>query len=103
MADYEISADVLAGEITDSMLVVDLSVGGMKLLLSPTIEAIPIGGQVLMRLRAPRDPACEVRAELRYRSAVLGTCGLRFVEPSDAAQRLLRRVVGDLLERGSLA
>jgi len=102
-ADYEVRAELRAGEITEGMLVVDLSVGGVKLLLSPAIEAVPIGGEVRIRLRAPRDPPCEVRAALRYRSAALGTCGLQFVEPSEAVLRLLRHAVGDLLERGSLA
>lgn len=102
-ADYEIRAEVLAGEITDSMLVVDLSVGGIKLLLSPTIEAVPVGGVVVLRLKTPGSPACELEAELRYRSAMLGTCGLQFIDPSEAAQRALQHAVGELLERGSLA
>lgn len=102
-ADYEIRVEVRTGEIREGMLLVDLSVGGVKLLLSSTIESVPIGGEVELRLQAPRDPPCEIRAALRYRSVALGTCGLQFLEPSEAALRLLRHAVGDLLERGSLA
>jgi c-di-GMP-binding flagellar brake protein YcgR len=102
-ADYEIRAEVLAGEITDSMLVVDLSMGGIKLILSPTIEAVPVGDELRLRLKGPRDPMCELRAQLRYRSVMLGTCGLQFVDLDEAALRMLRHAVGDLLERGSLA
>ncbi len=102
-ADYEVRAELHTGEITEGMLLVDLSVGGVKLLLSSTIESLPVGGEVMIRLQAPRDPPCEIRAALRYRSVALGTCGLQFIEPNEAALRLLRHAVGDLLERGSLA
>ena len=102
-ADYEVIAHLLAGPIAERLEVVDLSVGGFKLLATPGLDGYSPGDILRFRLETPRNPAVEVDGELRYLSRAYGVCGIQFREPSEQAQRAVRVAVADLMERGSLA
>ena len=96
-------ANLLAGPISERLEVVDLSVGGVKLLLTAGLDGYAAGAVLHLRFETPRSEPVELDAELRYRSQAYGICGLQFKDPSEEAQRAIRMAVADLMERGSLA
>lgn len=96
-------ADLLAGPIAERLQVVDLSVGGLKLLITEGLNGYKSGDLVLFRLESPRSDVVELEGEIRYIARALGVCGIQFRNPTEAGQRALQKVVADLMERGSLA
>ena len=102
-AEYEVRANLLAGPISERLEVVDLSVGGAKLLLNAGLEGYSAGSVLRLRVETPRSEPVELDAELRYLSKAYGICGLRFKNSSEEARRAIRVAVADLMERGSLA
>ena len=102
-AEYEVRANLLAGPISERLEVVDLSVGGVKLLVTAGLDGYGSGAILHLRFETPRSEPVELDAELRYLSQAYGICGLQFRDPSEEAQRAIQMAVADLMERGSLA
>ena len=102
-AEYEVRANLLAGPISERLEVVDLSIGGVKLLVTAGLDGYSSGAIVRLKFETPRSEPVELDAELRYLSQAYGICGLQFRDPSEEARRAIRMAVADLMERGSLA
>ncbi len=82
--------------------VVDVSVGGFGLLVTPAIRALKIGETVILRVLFPRAPLTELSAIVRHVTKLeQGIAGLEFVDLSDEAASRLRRYVSEAFERGA--
>jgi c-di-GMP-binding flagellar brake protein YcgR len=101
--NYEIRVELVDGFISTPVQVVDLSLGGMGLLVEGVVNSFQVGRSVLLRLGIPALPPVEVRVAVRHVSMSFGLCGVEFEDQSEQASLTIRRAVSDLFERGSLA
>jgi hypothetical protein len=100
-ADYDVRVEVVEGALFLRVQVVDVSLGGLGILLEPLVDAYQLGAAVELRLGMPGAEPLRVKAIVRHRAR--GVCGMEFQELGEPALAALRRVVAELLERGNQA
>jgi c-di-GMP-binding flagellar brake protein YcgR len=96
--DYEVGAQVCEGAVFTRAQVVDLSLGGVALLLEPPLDQYAVGAMVELRFAFPGVAPVRVSASVRHRAR--GVCGTEFRDLSPQAAQSLQRAVSELLERG---
>lgn len=87
-----LSVDALLRESLD---VVDISVGGMALVMKPT-EA---GARMKLTVTLGSDVEHVLDVEVRW--AAMGMVGVEFIDPSPATAQAVQKYVAELLERGA--
>jgi hypothetical protein len=100
-ADYDVRVEVVEGALFLRVQVVDVSLGGLGILIEPPVDAYQLGGALELRLTTPEAEPLRVKAIVRHRAR--GVCGVEFQELSEPALAALRRGVAELLERGNHA
>lgn len=100
-ADYDVVVEVCEGAVFTRCQVVDLSLGGVGLLIEPPVDAYGAGAAFELRVTTPEAESVRVNALVKH--CARGVCGAEFVEPKEEASIALRRAVSELLERGHQA
>jgi len=100
-ADYDVSMEICEGAVFTRVQVVDLSLGGVGILIEAPVDRYELGTTFQMRVKTPEAGPVDVAATVRHRAR--GVCGAEFRDLDAAAQAALRRAVSELLERGNLA
>jgi hypothetical protein len=85
-----------------SVQVVDLSVGGLGLLVSEDLGHKRAGDRLRLRLALPEQESLEMSGVVRHIGS-RGICGVQFHEPTESAMAHVRAAVAELLERGHMA
>jgi c-di-GMP-binding flagellar brake protein YcgR len=100
-ADYEVTVECQAGPVTTSLQVVDISLGGMGVLVSHALGKLGVGDELTLKMSVRGGDSFEVKAVIRHTGPPgFGVCGAQFHDLSDTARAAIRRCVSDLLERG---
>jgi hypothetical protein len=99
--DYDVRVELVEGAVFSRIEVVDLSLGGLGILIEPTIDACQLGASLDLRVGTPEAEPVRVKAVVRHRAR--GVCGVEFQNLDERAVSALRRAVSELLERGSQA
>ncbi len=99
--DYDVGVELCEGAVFSRVSVVDLSLGGVGILAEPPMNRYATGAQLELRVTPP--DAAPIRIVGLVRHTARGVCGVEFQNPDAAAVAVLRRSVGELLERGHLA
>lgn len=100
-ADYDVIAEVCDGAVFTRVQIVDLSLGGVGLLMEAPVDEFEIGQAFELRVNTPEADSVRVRVVVRHQAR--GVCGAQFQEPDEAASSALERAVSELLERGHQA
>jgi c-di-GMP-binding flagellar brake protein YcgR len=100
-ADYDVSVEVVDGAVYSRVQVVDLSLGGVGILIEPPIDTYDLDAQVELRIATPDAEPMRVTALVRHRAR--GICGVAFQNLKEPALDALHRAIAELLERGNLA
>lgn len=100
-ADYDVRVELVEGAVFSRVEVVDMSLGGLGILIDPTIDNCQPGATLDLRVGTPEAEPVRVKAVVRHRAR--GVCGMEFQNLDEAALSALRRAVGELLERGNQA
>ena len=100
-ADYDVVVEVCEGAVFTRCQVVDLSLGGVGLLLEAPVDQFAVGSTFELRLTTPES--AQFRASVTVKHRVRGVCGTCFSELSEQASAGQRRAVSELLERGNQA
>jgi hypothetical protein len=103
--DYDVLASLSDdGIVWLALQVVDLSVGGLGLLVSEDLATKRVGDALKLRLTFGDAEPFEVAAVIRHiGQREYGMCGMEFQAPADDVASGIRTAVGELLERGHLA
>jgi hypothetical protein len=96
-----VTVELVEGAVFSRVEVVDVSQGGLGILLEPQVDAYEIGAPLQLRIGTPEAQPVRASAIVRHRAR--GVCGMEFQHLDEAAQAALHRVVGELLERGNQA
>ena len=99
--DYDVTVEVIEGAVYSRVQVVDLSLGGVGMLIEPPVDRYPVNEALELRIGTPEAESVRVTALVRHRAR--GVCGAEFRGLSEDALAALRRAVAELLERGNLA
>jgi c-di-GMP-binding flagellar brake protein YcgR len=100
-ADYEVTVEFQVGVVTMSLQVVDISLGGMGVLVSHALGELGVGDELALRMSVRGGDSFEVKAVIRHTGPPgFGVCGAQFQDLSNTARAAIRRCVSDLLERG---
>ena len=99
--DYDVSAEVCEGAVFTRAQIVDLSLGGVGLLMEPPVDAFEVGQTLELRLNTPEAEPVRVLIVVRHQAR--GVCGAQLEQPGAAAAAALQRAVSELLERGHQA
>jgi hypothetical protein len=100
-ADYDVRVELVEGAVFSRVEVVDLSLGGVGVLIEPPVDTYQLGAALELRVGTPEAQPVRVQAIVRHRAR--GVCGMEFQHLDEAALAALRRVVAELLERGNQA
>jgi hypothetical protein len=100
-ADYDVGVEVVDGAVFSRIQVVDLSLGGVGMLIEPPVDRYQVNAVLELRISTPEAEPVRVSAIVRHRAR--GVCGAEFQGLSEAATAALHRAVPELLERGNLA
>jgi hypothetical protein len=100
-ADYDVRVELVDGAVFSRVEVVDLSLGGLGILIEPPIDTRELGAALELRVGTPEAEPVRVKAVVRHRAR--GVCGVEFQNLDEAALAALRRAVAELLERGNQA
>ena len=100
-ADYDVRVEVVEGAVFSRVEVVDLSLGGLGILIEPPVDNYQLGALLELRIATPVAEPVRVAAVVRHRAR--GVCGVEFQRLADVALGALERVVAELLERGNQA
>lgn len=79
--------------------VVDLSLGGVGILIEPPVDGYELGASLDLRIATPEAEPVRATAVVRHRAR--GVCGAEFQRLSEVALAALHRAVAELLERGN--
>lgn len=99
--DYDVLVEVVEGAVFSRIEVVDLSLGGLGILIEPPVDGYELGAPLELRIGTPVAEPVRVKAVVRHRAR--GVCGVEFQGVEEPALGVLRRVVSELLERGNQA
>jgi hypothetical protein len=100
-AEDDVKVALTLGGVTAPLRVVDISVGGMGVLLSELLAGCKVGDEVALSVSVRGGTDLPMRASIRHIGASgFGVCGLLFLDPSEGACAAIRRCVSDLLQRG---
>jgi c-di-GMP-binding flagellar brake protein YcgR len=100
-SDYDVRVEVIDGAVYSRVQVVDLSVGGLGMLIEAPVDSYELNAALELRLATPEAEPVLVTALVRHRAR--GVCGVEFQKLDEAAAAALRRAVSELLERGNVA
>jgi c-di-GMP-binding flagellar brake protein YcgR len=100
-ADYDVCVEIVEGAVFSRVQVVDLSLGGVGILIEPPVDAYELGAALELRIGTPEADPVRVSAVVRHRAR--GVCGAEFQRLGEPAVAALRRAVAELLERGNQA
>ncbi len=100
-ADYDVCVEIVEGAVFSRVQVVDLSLGGVGILIEPPVDGYELGAALELRVATPEAEPVRVSAVVRHRAR--GVCGAEFQRLGEPAVAALRRAVGELLERGNQA
>lgn len=100
-ADYDVRVELVEGAVFSRVEVVDVSLGGLGILIEPPIDAYQPGAPLDLRVGTPEAGSVRLKAVVRHRAR--GVCGMEFQNLDEAALAALHRVVAELLERGNQA
>lgn len=100
-ADYDVRVEVVDGAVFSRVQIVDLSLGGVGMLMEPPVDRCQVNAVLELRIATPEAEPVRASAIVRHRAR--GVCGAEFQGLSEAALAALHRAVGELLERGNLA
>lgn len=101
-ADYEVRVELVDGVIATPLQVVDISVGGLGLLVDGIVSKFGVGRELTLRIASPRAAAVSVKAIVRHVSPIVSVCGVELVSLGEDARHAIERTVSELLERGAL-
>jgi hypothetical protein len=101
LADYDVRVEVVDGAVFSRVEVVDMSLGGLGILIEPPVDSYQPGAVVDLRLGTPEAEPVRVKAIVRH--CARGVCGVEFQALAEPATAALRRAVSELLERGNQA
>lgn len=99
--DYDVRVEVVEGAVFSRVEVVDISLGGLGILIEPPVDNYQLGALLELRVATPAAEPVRVAAVVRHRAR--GVCGVEFQRLSDVALAALESVVSELLERGNQA
>ena len=99
--DYDVRVEIVEGAVFSRVEVVDLSLGGLGILIEPPVDAYPLGASLDLRVGTPEAEPVRLKAVVRH--GARGVCGMEFQNLDEAALAALRRAVAELLERGNQA
>jgi c-di-GMP-binding flagellar brake protein YcgR len=99
--DYDVRVEVVDGAVFSRIQVVDLSLGGVGMLIEPPVDGYKLNAALELRISTPEAEPVRVPALVRHNAR--GVCGVEFQGLSEAALSALRRAVSELLERGNLS
>jgi c-di-GMP-binding flagellar brake protein YcgR len=99
--DYDVRVEIVEGAVFSRVQVVDLSLGGVGMLLEPPVDGYALNAALELRISTPEADSVRVSAFVRH--CARGICGAEFQGLSETALAALRRAVSELLERGNLA
>lgn len=102
-ADFELKVAKIEGAIRIPLLVVDISLGGIGLLLDEMTEKQKVGDVIRLSLTPPVGSPFECDACVRHLSKVSHVMGIRLENLSKEDGNTLERVVSELLTRGNMA
>jgi hypothetical protein len=100
-ADYDIGVELCEGAVFSRVSVVDVSLGGLGLLVEPPVDQYKTGASMDLRVSPPEVAPFRVTAVVRH--AGVSVCGIEFQNLEAPALAAMRRAVAELLERGQLA
>jgi hypothetical protein len=100
-ADYDVVVEVVDGAVFSRVEVVDMSLGGLGILIEPPVDVYELGAKLDLRIGTPEAEPVRVAALVRHRAR--GVCGVEFHNLGEPAGAVLRRAIAELLERGSQA
>lgn len=100
-ADYDVRVEVVQGAVYSRVEVVDMSLGGLGILIEPPVDNTQLGAVLELRITTPVAEPVRAAAVVRHRAR--GVCGMEFQNLGAAALSALERVVAELLERGNQA
>lgn len=100
-ADYDVAVQVCEGAISTLAQLVDISLGGVGLLLEAPVDRYSEGQFLDLRLLVPGAEPIAASAQVRHRAR--GVCGAAFEPLSEEAASALNRAIAELMERGNLA
>jgi len=100
--DYELKIAKVEGAIRTSLSVVDISLGGVGLLLDEETERFKVGDTVMLLISPPMGSAFQCEASVRHLSKVTGVVGIRLNLDKEHSTTL-NHVVSELLTRGNMA
>jgi c-di-GMP-binding flagellar brake protein YcgR len=100
-SDYDVSMEICEGAISTRVQVVDLSLGGVGILIEPPVDRYELGTTFEILVKTPEADPVRVSATVRHRAR--GVCGAEFGQLSEPALAALRRAVAELLGRGNVA
>lgn len=100
-ADYDVGVEVVEGAVFSRVQVVDMSLGGLGILIEPPVDGYPLNSALELRIATPEAEPVRVTALVRH--CARGVCGVEFQRLDEAALAALRRAVSELLERGNQA
>lgn len=102
--DYDIRVELRSGVVSVVLSVIDVSVGGLGLVVDELFAGHESGQPLELSIELPGHSAFRTRAFIRYSSRTPGgKCGVQLVELTDEQQSQLSKAVAELLERGNSA
>ena len=100
-ADYDVRVELIDGAVFSRVEVVDMSLGGLGILIEPPVDSCALGAVLEFRIATPAAEPVRASAVVRHRAR--GVCGVEFQRLNEEALSALQSVVAELLERGSQA
>ena len=100
--DYELQISLVEGAIRTPLLVVDISLGGVGLLLDEMTEKLNVKDTLKLHISPPVGSAFECEASVRHISRATSVVGIR-LNLNKEHSTALDRVVSELLTRGNMA
>jgi hypothetical protein len=101
--DYELRISLVDGVMRMPLLVVDISLGGLGLLLDEMTEKLNVKDALKLHISPPVGSAFECEASVRHISKATSVVGIRLQNLSKEHGTTLDRVVSELLTRGNMA
>ncbi|NRA34360.1 MAG: PilZ domain-containing protein [Polyangiaceae bacterium] len=90
------------GMISQSLQVMDVSLGGLALIVDDALMTRNVGDVMPIHWKTTGGGAVELPAVIRHKAATEGgICGVEFEDLSDSALNVLERYVTEMFERGN--